>query len=315
MIAYLGRRLLSMLPVLLAVTFLLYALMALVPGDAAEAMLGPYATPENVSSLRTEMNLDAPFLVRYTSWLGQLTRGQFGRAYSIDRPVLDEILERFSATLVLAGAAFLVCAVLGLGAGVYLAVRRRGVGEKLVTSATLVGISMPSFWLGLLLILVFAVELHWLPAGGMFSVFGRESLVDLLRHLLLPALTLGVVAAAVTARLTRAQMLDVLDEGYVRTARAKGLNNVGIVGKHAFVNAFIGVIPVLGLQAGYVLGGAVYIETIFQWPGIGRMLVQAIQARDLLLVQGGVLLVGVSYLVINLLADLLQHWLDPRLRP
>lgn len=315
MIAYFVKRLLSIIPVLLAVTFLLYALMALVPGDAAEAMLGPFATPENVAALREEMNLDASFPVRYASWLGRLSQGRLGRAYSIDRPVVDEVLERFSATVLLAGASFLVCAVFGLGAGIFLAVRGRGVGEKLVTSATLVGISMPSFWLGLLLIVVFSVKLHWLPSGGMYSVFGNESPVDLLRHLLLPALTLGTVAAAVTARLTRALMLDVLDEGYVRTARAKGLRGSEVIGKHAFVNALIGLVPVLGLQAGYVLGGAVYIETIFQWPGIGRMLVQAIQARDLLLVQGGVLLVGVSYLIINLLADLLQHWLDPRLRP
>lgn len=315
MTAYIFRRLLMFLPVLLAVTFLLFVLMKLVPGDAAEAMLGPYATPENVEKLRQDMQLDEPFLVQYAGWLGDLARGDMGTAYSLDRPVRDEVLERFGATLILAGAAFVVCCLLGLGAGFFLAVREHGMGARLVTMLTLAGISLPSFWLGLLLILLFAVNLQWLPAGGMYSLFGGERLGDLLWHLVLPGLSLGIVAAAVTARLMRTQMLEVLSARYVRTARAKGLSEASALGKHAFVNGFIAVIPVLGLQAGYVLGGAVYIETIFQWPGIGRMLVQAIQARDLLLVQGGVLLVGVSYLLINLLADLLQHALDPRLRP
>ncbi len=314
MTAYIFKRLLYMVPVLLAVTFILFVLMKLVPGDAAEAMLGPYATPENVERLREDMQLDQPFFVQYFGWLGDIVRGDLGTAYSLDRPVRDEVLERFGATLVLAGGAFLVCCLLGLGAGFFLAAREHGTGAKVVTLMTLAGISLPSFWLGLLFILLFAVELHWLPAGGMYSLFGGETLGDLLRHLVLPSLALGLVAAAVTARLMRTQMLEVLSQGYIRTARAKGLREAKVLGKHAFINGFIAVIPVLGLQAGYVLGGAVYIETIFQWPGIGRMLVQAIQARDLLLVQGGVLLVGVSYLFINLLADVLQHALDPRLK-
>lgn len=314
MTGYILKRLVLMVPVLFAVTLIIFLLMKLVPGDAAEAMLGPYATPENVERLREEMHLNESIVVQYTSWIGGLVQGDMGTAYSIDRPVRDEVLERFGATLILAGAAFVICCVLGLGVGFFLALKERGMASSVVTLLTMAGISLPSFWLGLLLILLFAVTLHWLPAGGMYSLFGGESLGDLLRHLILPAFSLGVVAAAVTARLMRTQMLEVLRAGYVRTARAKGLSEVSALGKHAFVNGFIAVIPVLGLQAGYVLGGAVYIETIFQWPGIGRMLVQAIQSRDLLLVQGGVLVVGVSYLFINFLADLLQHALDPRLK-
>nr|WP_282189026.1 ABC transporter permease [Azospirillum sp. SYSU D00513] len=224
-------------------------------------------------------------------------------------------MERFSATLVLAGAALALASVLGLLAGIVSAVRQFGLADKLVTLAVLVGISMPSFWLGLVLILLFAVRWRLLPVSGMYAIYGGGDLPDLLLHLVLPATTLAVVAAGVIARLTRSAMLEVLRQDFVRTARAKGLTERRVVFRHALKAAMVTVIPVIGIQAGFVLGGAVYIETVFQWPGIGRMLVDAIAKRDVLLVQGGVLVVAASYVLFNLLADLLQRLLDPRIAP
>lgn len=303
-----------MVPVLFGLTVIVFTIMAMIPGDPALVILGSYATPENVAKLNRDLGLDQPLLQQYLSWLGNLLTGDLGRSYSLNRPVLDEVLERFSATLILAGASLLLCSAFGLLAGIVSAVRQFGWGDRIITVLVLIGISMPSFWLGLLLILVFAVNLKWLPASGMFMIYGGGDLPDLLAHLVLPAITLAVVATGVIARLTRASMLEVLRQDYIRTARAKGVTERRVIYRHAFKAALVSVIPVIGIQAGFVLGGAVYIETVFQWPGIGRMLVNAISTRDILLVQGGVLVVAASYVVFNLLADVFQHLLDPRLK-
>ncbi len=224
------------------------------------------------------------------------------------------MLERFRATLILAGTSLLLCSIFGLLAGVVSAVRQFGWTDKIVTFLVLIGISLPSFWLGLILILVFAVDLRLFPASGMFAIYGGGGITDLIHHLTLPALTLAVVATGVIARLTRTAMLEVLRQDYIRTARAKGLTERRVIYRHAFKSALVSVIPVIGIQAGFVLGGAVYIETVFQWPGIGSMLVTAISTRDLLLVQGGVLVVAAAYVLFNLAADVVQTVLDPRLR-
>jgi peptide/nickel transport system permease protein len=314
MLAYTVKRLVLAVPVLLGLTVIVFLIMAMIPGDPATAILGSYATPENVARLNRQLGLDRSLVEQYFVWLGNLVQGDFGRSYNLNRPVIDEVLERFSATLILAGAALLLCSVFGLIAGVATAVRQYGWTDRIVTFFVLIGISVPSFWLGLLLILAFAVSLRWLPASGMFAIYGGGDLPDLLRHLALPAVTLAVVATGVIARLTRAAMLEVLRQDYIRTARAKGVSERRVVYRHAFKAALVSVIPVIGVQAGFVLGGAVYIETVFQWPGIGRMLVTAISTRDLLLVQGGVLVVAASYVLFNLVTDLLQHLIDPRLR-
>jgi peptide/nickel transport system permease protein len=314
MLAYTIKRLVLAVPVLLGLTVIVFLIMAMIPGDPATAILGSYATPENVARLNRQLGLDRTLVEQYFVWLGNLLQGDFGRSYNLNRPVIDEVLERFSATLILAGAALVLCSVFGLIAGVVTAVRQYGWTDRIVTFFVLIGISIPSFWLGLLLILAFAVWQRWLPASGMFAIYGGGDLPDLLRHLVLPAVTLAVVATGVIARLTRAAMLEVLRQDYIRTARAKGVSERRVVYRHAFKAALVNVIPVIGVQAGFVLGGAVYIETVFQWPGIGRMLVTAISTRDLLLVQGGVLVVAASYVLFNLVTDLLQHLLDPRLR-
>ena len=309
---YVLKRILAIVPVLLGLTAIVFLIMALIPGDPATAILGSFATPENVARLNRDLGLDKPLIQRYFIWLGNLLHGDFGRSFSLNRPVLDEVLERFSATLVLAGAAFVLCSLWGLLIGILTAARQYGWTDRILTFVVLIGISTPSFWLGLLLILLFAVELRWLPASGMYAVYGGGGLHDLLRHLLLPALTLSVVATGVLARMTRSAMLEVLRQDFIRTARAKGVSETRVLYVHAFRAALVPIIPVIGVQAGFVLGGAVYIETVFQWPGIGRMLVQAISTRDVLLVQGGVVLVASAYVLFNLLADLGQHWLDPR---
>ncbi|MEO3997915.1 ABC transporter permease [Mesorhizobium sp. CAU 1732] len=314
MTAYIAKRLLAAIPVLFGLTLIVFLIMAMIPGDPATAILGNFATPENVARLNAQLGLDKPLPQQYVIWLGNLLQGDLGRSFALNRPVLDEVLERFSATLILAGAALLLCSVFGLLAGIVSAVRQFGWADRIITFIVLIGISTPSFFLGLLLILVFGVQLKWFPPSGMYAIYGGGDLPDLLYHLVMPAVTLAAVATGVIARLTRTAMLEVLRLDYIRTARAKGLPERTVIYRHAFKAALVSVIPVIGIQAGFVLGGAVYIETVFQWPGIGAMLVNAISTRDILLVQGGVLVVAASYVMFNLVADVMQSILDPRLR-
>jgi peptide/nickel transport system permease protein len=312
MLSYIARRLLALVPILLGLSLIVFLIMALIPGDPALAILGSYATPESLATLRAQLGLDRSLPVQYFIWLDHIVHGDFGRSYSLNRPVIDEVVERFRATLILSTAAFALCSIWGVLAGVVCAVRQNGWVDRLVTLFVLIGISIPPFWLGLLLILFFAVRLQWLPASGIVAIYGGGDLFDLARHLILPATTLSVIATGVVARLTRASMLEVLRQDYIRTARAKGESERSVIFRHAFKAALVNIVPVLGVQAGFVLGGAVYVETVFQWPGIGRMLVTAISTRDILLVQGGVLIVAASYVLLNLIADVVQHLLDPR---
>ena len=311
---YILRRLISAIPVLLGITVIVFAIMSLIPGDPATAILGAYATPENVARINRDLGLDQAAIQRYFIWLGNMLTGEFGRSYSLNRPVLDEILDRFGATLILAGTAFVLCAVLGVLAGVISASRQYGWADKAITFAVIIGISIPSFFLGMLMILIFAVRLKWLPVSGMYAIYGGGGLGDLLTHLIMPAFALAVVATGVVARLSRGAMLEVLRQDYIRTARAKGVPERRVLMGHALRAAMVSIIPVLGLQAGFVLSGAVYIETVFQWPGIGRMLVDAILKRDLLLVQGGVVFVAAIYVLFNIAVDVAQSMLDPRIK-
>ena len=314
MTSYIVKRLLAMILVLIGLSVIVFLIMALIPGDPATAILGAFATPENVARINRQLGLDQPLWDQYFIWVGNLLHGDFGRSYILNRPVLDEVLDRFGATLILAGTSLVACSIIGLLAGIVSAVRQFTWADRVITFLVLIGISMPSFFLGLLLILVFAVQWRLLPASGMVAVYGGGDFWDIAKHLILPATTLSVVATGVIARLTRTAMLEVLRQDYVRTARAKGLDERTVIYRHAFKSALVSVVPVIGIQAGLVLGGAVYIETVFQWPGIGAMLVNAISTRDILLVQGGVLVVAASYVLFNLLADIAQSLLDPRLK-
>ena len=312
--SYILRRLAMMVPVLFGVTIIVFLVISLIPGDPAKAILGTFATPETLAQLRHDLGLDQSLPVQYFIWLGHVLRGDLGRSYILHKPVADEVFERLFPTLLLAGTALLLSCVVGILLGIVAAVRQNAWQDKLITIVVLFGISTPSFWLGILMIFWFGVRLAWLPIGGMRDLFGGGGLLDVLRHLVLPASALAAVAGAVLVRLTRSAMLEILRQDYVRTARAKGLSERRVIYVHAFRNALVGIIPIIGLEAGFVLGGAVYIETVFQWPGVGRMLVSAISTRDILLVQGGVLVVAAAYVVINLLTDIAQSLLDPRIR-
>ena len=310
---YILFRAAASVPVLIGITIIVFVILSLIPGDPATAILGSYATPENVARLNAQLGLDRPLVQRYFIWLGNLLQGDLGRSFSLNRPVIDEILERFNATLILSGLAFVMCSVLGILAGVISATRQYGLADKLITFSVLVGISVPSFFLGMMMILYFAVNLRWVPASGMYALYGGGDLPDLLHHLVMPATALAVVATGVVARMSRSAMLEVLRLDFIRTARAKGVRERRVITRHALRYAIVSILPVLGLQAGFVLSGAVYIEIVFQWPGIGRMLVDAILTRDIMLVQGGVLFVAACYVLFNVIVDLAQLWLDPRL--
>ncbi|MBN9886143.1 ABC transporter permease [Salipiger abyssi] len=312
--SYILKRLVSAIPVLLGITVIVFAIMALIPGDPATAILGSYATPENVEKLNRDLGLDKPAVQRYFIWLSNMVQGDFGRSFSLNRPVLDEVLDRFGATLVLAGTSFVLCSLIGVAAGVVSAARQYGFADKAITFVVLLGISIPSFFLGMMMILIFAVQLRWFPASGMWPIYGDRNLLVLLDHLLMPALALAVVATGVVARLSRSAMLEVLRQDYIRTARAKGVPERGVIWRHALRAAMVSIIPVLGIQAGFVLSGAVYIEMVFQWPGVGRMLVDAILKRDILLVQGGVVFVAACYVLFNIVVDVAQSLLDPRIK-
>lgn len=311
---YILRRLIAAIPVLLGITIIVFLIMSLIPGDPATAILGSYATPDNVEKLNRDLGLDKPVVQRYFIWLGNMLTGDFGRSFSLNRPVLDEVLERFNATLILSGTSFVLCALIGILAGVISAARQFGFADKAITFIVLIGLSIPSFFLGMMMILTFAVNLRWLPVSGMYAIYGGGNLPDLIRHLIMPALALAAVAAGVVARLSRSAMLEVLRQDYIRTARAVGVPERRVIMRHALSVAMVSIIPVLGIQAGFVLSGAVYIEIVFQWPGVGRMLVDAILKRDLLLVQGGVVLVAACYVLFNIVVDVAQSLLDPRIK-
>ena len=311
---YLIQRLLSAIPVVLGITIIVFFIISLIPGDPATAILGSYATPENVKLLNEQLGLDKGLIERYFIWLGNLVQGDLGRSFALNRPVLDEILERFNATLILSGTAFILCSFVGILIGTISAFKQYTITDKIITFAVLTGISIPSFFLGMMMILLFAVNLQWLPVSGMYAIYGGGDFLDLIHHLIMPAVALALVATGVVARITRNSVLEILRQDYIRTARAKGVREGNVLIKHVLRIAIVTILPILGLQAGFVLSGSVFIEIVFQWPGVGRMLVDAILKRDILLVQGGVMLVAVCYVLFNIAVDLLQRFLDPRIK-
>ena len=304
MLRYLIRRLLLTIPVLLGVSTLVFALIHFIPGDPAQAMLGEGASLEDVAQLRARLGLDRPLIVQYGSFLQGLVQGYLGVSLRNDQPVTQQILERMPATAELAFASMTVAVLIALPLGIIAAVWRGTAVDFGAMTLSLVGISVPNFWLGPLLAIVFAVELGWLPVGGR----GTPA------HLVLPAVTLGAALAAILARMTRASLLEELREPYVLAARAKGVSRTRAVLHHALRNSLIPIVTILGLQFGVVLTGAVITETIFAWPGIGRLLIQSISFRDYPLVQGCVLLIAVTYVGVNLITDLTYGFLDPRIR-
>jgi peptide/nickel transport system permease protein len=311
---FLVRRLLLLVPVLMGVSVIVFLVLHLAPGDPAEIMLGSQATQDDRMRLRAELGLDDPLHVQYGRWLGHVVRGDLGRSLWMRRPVLGEVLVRLKATLILTGTALVLSSIGGVALGVVSATRPNSWLDRTSAVASLFGASMPVFWLGIVLMVIFSLSLGWLPASGMYAPYGGGDLGDLARHLVLPALTLAAASVTIVARLTRSAMLEVLGQDYVRTARAKGLAERRVVVRHALKNALVPIVTVIGVQAGYLLGGAVLTETVFAWPGVGTLMVQGILARDIPLVQGCVLVVALTFVLVNLSVDLLYAWLDPRIR-
>jgi ABC-type dipeptide/oligopeptide/nickel transport system permease component len=311
---YIANRIVLILPVLLGISAVVFVMLKLVPGDPAIALLGPQAEPKEIEMLRKAWGLDQPIPRQYLTWLGRALRGDLGQSLEQRAPVSTLVLARFRNTAILTVASVLISCSVGLTAGVVSATKPYSIFDRLSMVLALFGNSMPAFWLGLVLILAFSLGLGWFPVSGMQSVRGEGGTLDLLHHLILPAITLGGATTAVVARLTRSSMLEVIRQDYVRTARAKGLDESRVVLAHALRGALLPVVTVVGLQVGLLLGGAILTETVFSWPGVGLQLYRAISTRDIPLIQGSVLLIAVTFVFINLLVDVLYAWLDPRIR-
>jgi peptide/nickel transport system permease protein len=312
MLSLLVRRLFWMVPVLLGISLAVFAMLKAIPGDPALQILGAYATPERVAALQRELGLDRPLPLQYLAWLDAVVHGDLGHSYARERPVLALVIEHLGPTLLLAASSLTLGCALGLTLGAVAASNQGSALDRLLSVLALVGISTPSFWLAMLLMLALGVWLPVFPVSGLSDGLGAPGVRDALHHLVLPSIPLALVIAGVIARTLRATMVEVLRADYLDTARALGVPEARVRYRDAFKVAFAAVVPVIGLQAGYALGGAVYIETVFQWPGLGRLLVEAIGTRDLMLVQGIVLVLASSYVVLNLLSDLVHRFVDPR---
>jgi ABC-type dipeptide/oligopeptide/nickel transport system permease component len=304
-LTYVAGRALASVPVLVGVTLAVFSMLFLVPGDPVKMMLAEFVTnPDQIAQMRAQLHLDEPILQQYGRFVTGALRGDLGVSIRSRRPVIQEIRENLGSTAQLAAGSMLVAVVVGIGLGLGAAVSRNTWGDVGAMLVALLGVSMPSFWLGLLLILLFSLQLGWFPATG------GGGLV----HLVMPMVTLGLVPAAIIARLTRSSMLEVLGQDYIRTARAKGLAGWAVVVRHGLKNAFIPVVTVFGLQFGNLLAGTVIVETVFSRPGLGRLIVGGVLNKDFPLVQGAILFVATAYVVINLLVDLAYAFFDPRIR-
>lgn len=301
---YLKRRLLTLAPVIIGVVTAVFLIIHLIPGDPAALMLSENANPADIEALRTRLGLDQPLWVQYYHFWANLFRGNLGESIYQRQPVFDLIMERFPNTALLAVCAVLVSLLIAFPLGIVSALRQRSAVDYLSLGFSILGISMPVFWLGPLLILVFAVQLHWLPVTGMGSW----------KHLVLPSLTLGFGLSAITIRMIRSSMIEVMNQDYIRTAFAKGLGRGRVVRKHALKNVMIPVITIVGLQLGALFGGVIITEKVFSYPGLGSLLITAIRGRDYPLVQGTILIIALTYIGINLLVDLLYSRVDPRIR-
>lgn len=313
MTRYIAQRVLSLLPVLLGVTLLVFLVMQLAPGDPAQIMLGPKATETSLAQLRHELGLDQSLYVQYGRWLARVVQGDWGRSIQLKREVLPFILGRFKNSVYLMILAVLLACSAGIPTGVISAIRQYKLDDRVAMLVVLMGFSMPIFWLGIIMQIIFGLKLGILPVSGMQSP-GQTGFFDLIKHLILPAVALATGATAIIARMTRSSMLEVIRQDYIRTARAKGLDERLTISRHALKNALVPVVTVVGLQVGYLLGGDILIEIVFSYPGIGLAMVNGILARDFPLVQGAILLVASSYVLVNLSVDILYAYLDPRIR-
>jgi peptide/nickel transport system permease protein len=312
MTRYVIQRIIGMLAVMFTVVTIVFVIVRVAPGDPAAVMLGPDATPADIAALRERLGLDQPLVVQYVYFLGQLLRGDLGQSIFLNMPVLSALGERAEPTFFLTVFSILIASIIALPVGILSAYRRGSLFDQLATTLAMLAASIPSFWLGLILIQVFAVRLGWFPVSG----YGGPdaSFLTRLSHLVLPALALGVVSSALITRFTRASMLDVLNDDYVRTARSKGMGEFRVVMKHAFKNALIPVLTVVGLTAALLISGAIVTETVFGLPGVGNLVVSAVLRRDYPVIQGALLVIAALYVLINFVIDMLYLLIDPRVR-
>ncbi|OIK15107.1 peptide ABC transporter [Bacillus sp. MUM 116] len=304
MYKFILRRLAMLIPVLLGVSFLVFTIMNLTPGDPVEMYLGDNYTAEAHAAMTHELGLDKPFFIRYLNYIGHAVQGDFGISYTTHQPVLDEILARFPSTLILAISALIFAIVVGVVLGTISAAKQYSAFDSASTFSALIGVSMPNFWLGLMLIIIFAAGLGWFPSSEFSGI----------KSLILPAIALGTNSLAIITRMTRSSLLETIRQDYVRTARAKGVKEYKVIIKHALRNAMIPIITISGLQFGFLISGAVVVETVFSWPGIGRLLVETIKLKDIPVVLALVLMKAVMFTVINLTTDILYAFFDPRIR-
>jgi len=332
MINYIIKRLLALIPILIGVAVIVFLIVHLIPGDPAQTMLGERATDQALERLRAQMGLNDPLPVQFWRYVKDLLRGDLGRSIMSNNPVSAELAQRFPATLELSFFAMIFAIVVGVPAGIFASINQNSWFDNLSMLIALIGVSMPIFWLGLMFIWLFAVELGWFPPSSRIGVgldfspitnlyvidsilqLNFKALKDILHHLVLPAVALGTIPMAIIARMTRSSMLEVLRKDFIRTAYAKGLKRKIVIFKHALKNAMVPIITVVGLQFGVLLGGAVMTETIFSWPGLGKYLVDAIYARDFPIVQGGILFFAGVFVIVNLIVDLSYALVDPRIQ-
>lgn len=306
---YIVKRLLLMIPILLGVTFIVFFIMNLTPGDPAAIILGDQASAEALAAKRIELGLDKPLIVRYFTYIWDMLHGDLGLSYKNQLSVWDQVIDKFPNTAILAIAGILVALVIGIPVGIISAKKQYSALDNTSMVLSLVGVSMPNFWLGLLLSLLFALKLGWLPSQGMGTGF-----VGLLRSLVLPALTLGTGSAATVVRMTRSSMLEVIRQDYISTARAKGISEKQVTKRHMLKNAMIPIVTAVGLQFGQLLGGAMLTETVFSWPGLGRLMVDSINSKDIPMVMGATIFLAIMFSIVNLIVDLVYAFIDPRIR-
>jgi peptide/nickel transport system permease protein len=314
MFRYIVRRLFATVIVLFGVSLLIFTITALTPGDAARSQLGANAPEEHVQALRESMGLDRPFPVQYVIWLGNALQGDLGRSYQHRISALDVVLSRFPNTLILAGSSLFVSVAIGLTIGVISGTRPNSATDRIAILLGILAASVPTFWLGIVLLLVFSLQLGWLPAVGMYDVRGEGGLLDLSKHLILPTITTAAIPAAIISRMVRSAVLEVMALDFIRSARAKGLSERVVVVRHALRNALPTFITIVALQAGYLLGGSLITEVVFSWPGMGSQLYTAIGARDIPVIMTITLLIAITFTTLSLIADIMQGVVDPRVR-
>ena len=304
MYRYIIKRIIMLIPIILGVTFFVFMIINLSPGDPTTAILGDNATQESINALREELGLNDPLLLQYVRYISNLVRGDLGTSYITQRSVFKEIASKFPYTLALTTVGMIIAIFISIPAGIMSATKQYSLADRLSMIGALLGMSIPNFWLGLMLILLFALHLRWLPSGGAESI----------KSIILPALSLGVGAAANITRMTRSSMLEVIRQDYIRTAKSKGIGRKAVIRKHALKNALIPVVTIIGLQFGSLLGGMVFCETVFSWPGLGRLLVDAVRSKDTPQILGSIVVFAIGFSIINLLIDILYGYLDPRIK-